>query len=94
MCHNPQGLCSDHYDNESHDVSVEFGTPYTIHENVVYRVYRYIHDHKFLIHDTYTKNLSLCITIENSVGLQYSAYNKIQYSAITSPPLIINACIL
>ena len=38
---------------------------YTIHENVVYRVsctvyrvFRYIHDHKRLIHDTYTKNLA------------------------------------
>ena len=41
---------------------------------IVYRVYRYIHDHKCLIHDTFTKIVRLCITIKNSVGLQYSAY--------------------
>ena len=33
-------------------------------------VYRYLHDNKCLIHDTYTKILGLCITIENLVGLQ------------------------
>ena len=30
----------------------------------MYRVFRYIHDHKCSIHDTYTKILGHCITLE------------------------------
>ena len=34
----------------------ELGTRYTKTSCIVYRVYRYIHDHKCLIRDTYMKN--------------------------------------
>ena len=42
--------------------TIEFGTRYTKTLCIVYRVYRYIHDPKNLIHNTYTI----------IVGLQFS----------------------
>ena len=42
---------------------VKAGVRNTIRENVVYRVYQYIHDHKKLIPDTYTIILGLQFSI-------------------------------
>ena len=44
-------------------LSKEFGTRYTKTLCIRYRVYRYIHDPYFLIHDTYTIILKHCSTI-------------------------------
>ena len=55
----------------------------TIHENVVYRVYRYIHDPKNSIHDTYTINLGLQFSIvvqQNLINFSHNLQKNFKIS--------------
>ena len=52
----------------------------TIHKNVVYRVYRYVHDPKNLIHDTYTIILSLRFYIVVQQNFINFSHNFVKFS--------------